>query len=445
MFAVMAATCLPAQQHEGVWTLGDCISYALEHNIQLRQSRIAVQQSQVDVKTARAAWLPSLSFSTNHNVSNRPYSETRTNIVDDGSGNLTASSTDSETNYNGSYGLNASWTVFNGGKRIYNIRQQRISEQRAALDVDKEENSLEESIAELYVQILYTAEAVTVAEEAVQLSEKQHERAVALLEAGSIARSDVSQLATQVSDDRYQLVNMQAQLRQYKLQLKQLLELDDAEEMQLAAVKVDEQAVTAPLPDKAAVYEQALALRPEIQSSRMAIEANELEVKSARAGYLPTLSLSAGTGTSNASASDDALTRQWKNNWNNSIGLSLSIPILNNRQTKSAVQKAKLQQQTSQLALEEERKTLFSTIESLWLTAETARMRYVAATDKVASSRESFDLVSRQFDEGLKNTVELLTEKNNLLSARQEQLQAKYTALLNRRLLEFYAGGEMEM
>lgn len=440
LFALLFAGGAWAQEATGAWTLQQCIDYALEHNIQLQRTRIAQQESEVDVKTARAAWLPSLSFSTNHNVTNRPYSESRTNIVDDGSGNLTATSTDSETNYNGSYGFNASWTVFNGGKRVQTIKQQKLNAQMAELAIDEQANSLEEQIAGLYVQILYTAEAVEVCRDAVTVSEKQLERAKAMLVAGSIAKSDVAQLETQVADDRYQLVNMEATWREYKLQLKQLLELDNAAEMELQAAEVDEAQILSPLPDKTAVYEAALAARPEIRSSRMAVEAGDLDVKMARAGYLPTLNLTAGTGTSNTGGSDYSLTKQWKNNWNNSIGLSLSIPILNNRQTKSAVQKAKLQRQSTELTLLDEQKSLFSTVENLWLTAETARQRYVAATGKVASSEASFELVSRQFDQGLKNTVELLTEKSNLLSARQEQLQAKYTALLNRRLLHFYQG-----
>ena len=160
---------------------------------------------------------------------------------------------------------------------------------------------------------------------------------------------------------------------------------------------------------------------------------------------MPSVSLSAGIGTNNTSGSDFTFAQQVKNGWTNSLGLSISVPIFNNRQTKSAVQKAKLQRETSMLNLLDEQKTLYKTIEGLWLDANSAQQRYVAAQEKLRSTQTSFDLVSAQFNLGMKNTVELLTEKNNLLSAQQETLQAKYMAILNAQLLKFYQGGDIEL
>ena len=134
-----------------------------------------------------------------------------------------------------------------------------------------------------------------------------------------------------------------------------------------------------------------------------------------------------------------------KQNWNNSLGLTVSIPIFNNRQTKSALQKAKLQKQTSELSLLDEQKTLYKTIEGLWLDANSAQQRYAAAVEKLRSTQTSYDLIQEQFNLGMKNTVELLTEKSNLLSAQQETLQAKYMAILNAQLLRFYQGERIEL
>ena len=163
-------------------------------------------------------------------------------------------------------------------------------------------------------------------------------------------------------------------------------------------------------------------------------------IKIARAGYLPTLSLSAGIGTSHANGSDFTFSEQIKQNWNNSLGLTLSIPIFNQRQTKSAIQKAKIQKQSSQLDLLDAQKTLYKTIEGLWLDANSAQQRYAAALEKLRATETSYELVQEQFSLGMKNTVELLTEKSNLLSAQQEMLQAKYMSLLNAQLLRFYQG-----
>jgi outer membrane protein len=295
------------------------------------------------------------------------------------------------------------------------------------------------------VQILYAAEAIKVNESTLSVSKAQYERGKQLVAAGSLSRVELAQLEAQVSTDEYQLVTAQTALQNYKLQLKQLLELDGAEEMNVQIVEIDDASVLATLPDKLDVYEAALAQRPEIQSSKLNIESAALGVKVAKAGYIPTVSMTAGIGTNHTTGSDYTFSEQVKNGWNNTAGLSVSVPIFNNRQTKSAVQKAKLQQETSQLDLQDKQKALYKSIEGYWLEAVNSQQRYAAAEKKQQSAQTSFELVSQQFDLGMKNIVELLTEKNTLLSARQETLQAKYMAVLNAQLLKFYQGEKVEL
>lgn len=430
---MMAQDNMPKQ-----WTLRDCIDYALEHNITIQRNRISVESTQEDVKTAKADFLPTLSGNISQRIVNRPNSASGTIISGD---NITTS--ESKTSYNGSYGIDANWTVYNGSKRVNTVKQQQLNSRIAELTVDESENSIEESITQLYVQILYSAEAVKVNESTLEVSRRQFERGQQLFDAGSIASSDLAQLEAQVSSDNYQLVTAQTTLQNYKLQLKQLLELDGDFEMALDLPQMDDSSVLIPLPTKDDVYQTALNLRPEIESGKLNIESSGLSIKMARAGFLPTLSLSAGIGTTNANGSDFTFSEQVKQNWNNSLGVTLSIPIFDKRQTKSAINKAKLQQQTSQLDLLDNQKTLYKTIESLWLSANSAQQQYVAATQKLKSSEASYSLVNEQFNVGMKNTVELLTEKNNLLSAQQETLQAKYTAILNAGLLRFYQGEDI--
>lgn len=422
------------------WTLRDCIDYALEHNISIRRNKISVESAEEDVKSAKADFLPSLSGSISQRVVNRPNSKSGTIISGD---NITTSQ--SKTSYNGSYGIDANWTVYNGSKRTNALKQQQLSSRIASLAVDESENTIEENITQLYVQILYSAEAVGVNRSMLEVSRKEYERAEALFDAGSIARSDLAQLEAQVSSNNYQLVSSETTLQDYKLQLKQLLELDGDFEMDIYIPEVDDSSVLSPLPEKDDVYQAALGLRPEIESGKLNIESSELSIKMARAGYIPTLSLSAGIGTTNANGSDFSFSEQVKQNWNNSLGFTVSIPLFDKRQTKTAINKAKLQKQTGELNLLDSQKTLYRTIESLWLTAVSAQQQYVAAAQKLKSSEESYALVSEQFNVGMKNTVELLTEKNNLLSAQQETLQAKYTAILNAGLLRFYQGEDIVM
>ena len=436
----MASCTWLGAQTPAQWDLQTCIDYALKQNITIRKNRLSAASAEVDVKTAKAALFPSLTGSVSQRVVNRPYSETNTIINGD---NITSSQ--SKTSYNGSYGIDANWTLYNGGKRINTVKQQQLNNRIADLSVAQSENSIEESIAQTYVQILYAAEAVKVNQATLEVSQAECERARALLQAGSIAKSDLAQLEAQVSTDKYQVVTAEATLQDYKLQLKQLLELDGEEEMNLYLPALGDENVLSPLPTKTDVYRAALTLRPEIEAGKLNVQASDLDISIARAGYIPTLSLSAGIGTTNANGNDFTFGEQIKQNWNNSLGLTVSIPILNNRQTKSAIQKAKIQKQTSELSLLDEQKTLYKTIEGLWLDANSAQQRYAAAVEKLRSTQTSYDLISEQFDLGMKNTVELLTEKNNLLNAQQETLQAKYMAILNTQLLKFYQGESIEL
>lgn len=439
-FLFSGAGMLPGISAQEMWDLQSCIDYALEQNITIRKNRVTAESTQIDVKTAKAALFPSLSFSTSQQVVNRPYQES-SNMV---SGNEIISSS-SKTSYNGNYGLNASWTLYNGSKRLKTIKQEQLNNQVAELDVATSENSIQESIAQIYIQILYAAESVRVNENTLQVSIAQRDRGQQLLNAGSIAKSDFAQLEAQVSADRYQLVTAQTTLQDYKLQLKQLLELDGENEMNIYLPALSDENVLTPLPTKKDIYISALAIRPEIEASKLNIEASELGIDIAKSSYFPTISLSAGIGTNHTSGSDFTFAEQVKNGWNNSIGLSVSVPIFNNRQTKSAVQKAKLQRETSILSLLEEQKALYKTIEGLWLDANSAQQQYAAANAKLKSTQTSYELISEQFNLGMKNTVELLTEKNNLLQAQQEQLQAKYMAILNTQLLKFYQGDKLEL
>ena len=270
---------LPAQ-----WDLQSCIDYALEQNITIRKNRVTAESTQIDVKTAKAALFPSLSFSTSQQVVNRPYQETSSRV----SGSEIISS-NSKTSYNGNYGLNASWTIYNGSKRLKTLKQERLNNQVAELDVATSENTIKESIAQIYIQILYAAESVRVNENTLQVSIAQRDRGQELLNAGSIAKSDFAQLEAQVSTDRYQLVTAQATLQDYKLQLKQLLELDGENEMNVYLPKLSDENVLAPLPAKKDVYVSALAIRPEIEASKLNVEASELGIDIAKFNRFATI------------------------------------------------------------------------------------------------------------------------------------------------------------
>lgn len=432
---------LSAQEKPQEWTLKNCIDYALTQNIQLKKSKIALESSQVDSKSARAKLFPSLSFGSTQQYINTPFPEGNSldNYV------VTGSKSSSKNSYTGNYSLRSSMTLYNGGKLRNNIKSSKLQEQVQQYSVEAEIDNIETSITESFLQILYAQESVKINEETVALSKLQCERGKALLEAGSISQSDYAQLESQYSSDKYQLVLSQTTLESNIQTLKQLLEMDMTETLSISTPILEAHDVLTPLPGKEEVYQSALNFIPSIQSGKLGIDIAKLEHKNAKAGYYPTLDLSASVGTGHISGSDSNFGQQMKNKLNESIGLTLSIPIFSNRENKSAVEKAKLQISEAELEYLNAQKELQKTIEDIYLDATSSQAQYAAAIEQVKASKTSYNLAQEQFNLGMKNTVELLTEKNNFLSAQQEMLQAKYMAILNAQLLRFYQGKEITL
>ena len=427
-------------EESNVWTLNSCIEYAIKNNIKLQQSRIMYDQSEVDLKSAKADMFPSLSFSTNHSLVNRPFSANSSTV----SGSEVIS-TNQKTTYNGSYGINANWTVWNGNKRRNLIKQSKSENEIAGLSVEEAENELKEQITKLYVQILYATESVKINENTLEVSKATLSRGQELYRVGSLSKVDLAQLETEVANDEYQLVMSKNSLRNYILDLKQMLEIPGTTDMELQIIQLDDSDVLSPLPKQEDIFMLALQLRPEIKSGQLNIESSKLDVAIAKAGYYPQISINASTASNTNSSSAECWGEQMKLGWNNMIGVNLSVPLYDNRQTKSAKQKAELQYNSTQMEMANIEKELYQTIESMWLEADNAQQQYIVSSSKLKSSKTSYDMINEQFTLGMKNILELLTEKNNYLSAQQEVIQAKYMAVLERALLNFYAGNPIEL
>ena len=417
------------------WTLKECIDYALTHNIQLQQKKITKSESSEDVKQAKVALFPSLSVSTSQQLGYQPFRNESQNTVTNG---YVESSVD-KLSYSGSYGVNANWTVWNGNKNTNTIKQQQITEQQADLNAEVTANSIQEKITQLYIQILYSAEAIKVNESALDISKNNAKRGEDMVKVGQLAKAGLAQLKAQVSTDEYNVVNATSTLANYKLQLKQLLELTNEDFDVTVPVTTDVQALSE-IPTINNVYETALISRPEIQNASLGIKNTELGISIAKAGALPSVSITSGIGASTSSLSSSSYGKQIKTNLNGSLGVSISVPIFDNRSAKTAVNKAKLVRQNQELELQNQQKELYSTIENYWLEANTNQQKFKSAISNVESAQISYELVGEQFRLGLKNIVELTTSKTNLLTAQQNRLQSKYTTILNQEMLKFYKG-----
>ena len=412
-----------AQEASKTWTLQECLDYAYQNNIQVRQSRNNQLSGIEDTKQAKAALFPSLVASTTQSYTNYPSSE----VTDNNS-------------YTGTYGITAGMTIFEGGKLRTEVKRQKVQNQMDALSVEESVNDIRIAIVQAYMQCLYAADAVRINRSTAEASKAQRDRAEEMLRTGSISRVDFAQLQSQYSSDEYQIVVAGSTLDNYKLQLKQLLELDIMEEMNPAVPGVKEENVLKALPPKNEVYETALKVMPQIRRGELGIEAAKLEEKSARAGFFPSISLSASVGTGHMSNNDFESGSQIWNRFNENVGLTLNIPIFSNRKNRTAVNKAKIALNDSYLEWTSLQKELLRNVESAYLDAVSAPAQYLSAREKEKYARESYELTSEQFRVGVKNTVELITAQNEYSAARQQVLQAKYPTLRRIELRNIYQG-----
>ena len=432
--AVLLASVMTAQTKQ--WTLQECLDYAMQHNITLQRAKLQMQSAKEDVSQSKAALLPSLNASTSHNLAYRPWQESGMATVTNG----TVSTGIDKASYNGSYGLNASWTVWNGKRNRNQVKLNQLAEEQAELEIQETANSIQEKIAQLYVQILYLTEAVKVNEESLKTSQANENRGREMVEVGKMSKADLAQLSAQRATDEYNIVNAETQVRNYKMQLKQLLEIVDDSEFDIVIPATTDAQAQAEIPSLMSVYEQALATRPEIQSAEMAIKSSDVSLDIAKAGRMPTVSLSASAGTSTNSLANNGWGNQMKFNFNSGAGVSVNVPLIDQRQTKTNVNKARIQRENNVLALQDQQKQLYQTIENYWLDATTNQQRFRAALATVESEQQSYDLLQEKFNVGLTNIVELMSGKDRLLQAEQNKLQSKYMTILNLQMLKFYSG-----
>ena len=433
--ALLVCQSVAAQDSVKQWTLQECLDYALENNIQLQKSRNDYLSGVEDTKMAKAARLPSLSVTSSQGFTNYPSASA--SFSDSHSGSYGFSSRNS---YTGTYGINAGLTLYNGGKLQTAVKRQNLQNQIDALSVEESANDIRVAIVQAYMQALYAREAVEIAINTAKTSEAQRDRAREMFQAGSISQVDLAQLESQYQSDAYQVVVARTSLDNYKLQLKQLLELDITDQIELSVPEINESAVTRVLPDKTQIYATATENMPEIKRGELAVEAADLDIRQARAGFYPSLGLTASVGTGHMSGNNYESGSQIWNRFNENVGLSLSIPIFSNRQNRTATNKARIAAASSRLDQQDLLKTLLREVETAYLDAVSAQSQYVAANEKERYARQSYELTDEQFRVGMKNTVELITAQNDWSAAQQEVLQAKYMALLNMELLNIYQG-----
>lgn len=427
------------QQHK--WTLQDCINYATDHSIEILKSKAQTDIATENVKRQKANWLPTLSANSSQSLTYRPFQEGATGFVN---GNAMSSSS-KKTSYNGSYGINAYWTVFNGNQTNNNIKIAKLQSEESKLKTLTSINTIKEQIVQLYINIMYTREALEVNKELLKQDSVLYKRGQELLSQGQIAKYELLELQAAVANGKYDIVNSATQIDQYLLQLKQLMSLPSEEYFDIANITLDDAHTLAAVPETQSVYSSALKQRPEIKAADLSIKEAELNYKVAKAGFLPTISLSAGFGDNHSSGSNKDWFEQMKRNLDGSIGVTISVPILDGRSNKTNTRKARIEQTIATLDKEDASRDLYYSIANYRLNAYNNQQKYIAGTEKLNYNQENYNAIYTKAQIGTMNIVETLNARTSLLNAKQDVLQSKYLTAYNRSMLNFYANNQLDL
>lgn len=436
---LLCASSSYGQQHN--WTLQDCINYATDHSIEILKSKAQTDITTENVKRQKANWLPTLSANSSQSLTYRPFQEGATGFVN---GNAMSNSS-KKTSYNGSYGINAYWTVFNGNQTNNNIKIAKLQSEESELNTLTSINTIKEQIVQLYINIMYTREALEVNKELLKQDSVLYKRGQELLSQGQIAKYELLELQAAVANGKYDIVNSATQIDQYLLQLKQLMSLPSEEHFDIANITLDDAHTLAAVPETQSVYSSALKQRPEIKAADLSIKEAELNYKVAKAGFLPTISLSAGFGDNHSSGSNKDWFEQMKRNLDGSIGVTISVPILDGRSNKTSTRKARIEQTIATLDKEDASRDLYYSIANYRLNAYNNQQKYIAGTEKLNYNQENYNAIYTKAQIGTMNIVETLNARTSLLNAKQDVLQSKYLTAYNRSMLNFYANNQLDL
>ena len=409
--------------HADTWTLDACLKQAREKSLSLESAKLREQQSEISIKQANTGRYPTVSASIQNTLYDHPF-------------------VDNEDHYRLSLGISGSYTLWDGGSRSLNVEASQLSREATKFETKQTERNIQESVLNAYMNLLAAQENLRTAHASVELSTAEFEHYGKLFEAGSITKKDLTQSQSNVLQKQVAELSAQLSVNTAKTTLRQLLELPESEEFDVTA---PETAITSPdsieaLPALAELQGAVKETHPGLKSDSISIRAAKKNTEVAGKGSSITVTLGANSSTGLQAWESGAYGDQLKYGWQNSISLGINIPIIDGGTTENKVLLAQVNETQSQLALQETMKSLENNIEKLYLNAVSADLQWKAALLQVEAETEALQVAEEQRNAGALTYTDYLTQKNNLEKAQVTLVNAKYTSLLARKLLDLYQG-----
>ena len=416
----------------GPWTLQDCVDYALEHNLTVRQSEVALEQKEVELSNARNRRLPGLSASVSENLSF-------------GRG-LTADNTYTNSNTTStSFSLGADVPIFQGFDINNGIKLGKLGLEAATEDLEKARDDIRVNVAQAYVDILYNQEMLKVAESQLDHDAQLLEQVRTRRLAGKASDAEVSAQEATLAQSRLSATQASNNLQLSVLTLTQLLELPSPEGFEIVAPSMESFELKL-LENPEDIYALAVDIKPAVKSALINLESAEISIARAKGSYLPTLMLTGGLGTNyytTSRMSSASFADQMKNNFSQYVGLSLSIPIFNRMSTRNSVRNAELSYENQQLQVENVKKSLYKEIQQAYYNAVASQTKYVSSMESAESARKHYELTEEKYRNGKADIADYNDAKNSWLSAESDSVRSKYECLFQTRLLDFYKGEDI--
>jgi len=419
-----------AQQNGKVWTLEECIDKATSNNLTIMRSSKAAEKSQNAVSQAWAGFAPNVSASANHVYSYGRTVDPFTNV------NLDR---DQRTN---NFSLNANVPLFEGLQNQYTLKRSKTVLDADLKDVEQSRNDVILQVTSAYLNILQSMEQLSTARIQLRSSQTQLDRNEKLLEAGSIPQSTFLEFKSQLATDELNVIQNENSLEIAKLNLQQIMQIPYDPSFQVFPYDIDENDLSLPPRQSADIYQEALITQPNIQSGELRIEGAKYNAKVASSARYPSLYLFGNMRTNYASSVDSLFSfgEQMDNNFGQSFGFQLDIPIFQQFRNRTTVQNAKIDTELAEISLEETKNTLRQDVEQAYLDAVAASKSYEAFENQVASLEETYRSVERRYRLAAASVFEFDIARNNLNQAQSDLIRAKYELVFRLKILDFYQG-----
>jgi outer membrane protein len=432
LFFTLALFCLcAANAQTKKWTLKECVSYALSHNISIQQSELDLKNAEIDLKGAKGNFLPNLNASLGHSWNNGLSRNETTGLLE------------TATNQNSSFGINAGITIYDGLKNTRQLHKANLAILANQYQLEDMKDNISLRVVNAFLQVLFNQESLKTLNRQYELSKKEFLRTQELIEAETKPKGDILEIEAAMAGQEQQIVNTQNTIQIAIINLTNLLLIKDYKTFEIADRDYDMSPSNVLTNNAQEIYSKALTQRNDIKATETQVKISEDDLKIAKGNYKPTLSGSYGFGTNYFNSEltvNPSLSNQLKNNKSHRFGLNLSIPIFNRYSISNGVKRSKIFLEKSKLALEQSKVDLRDKVNQAYNNVEGAFTAFNAAKKTLAARKQAFLYSKDKFDVGLMNSFDFSQSKTRFETAENEVIRAKYDYFFKVKVLEFYFG-----